>query len=178
MIIAPLFRARLPIVTDHVRCISTPGRDVDVLVTQRGVAVNPRRAGACRQRLARRGRERCGYSRTRSEIAEADHRQAWYAAARRDARWADVIYRDGTQIDEIHERLSRICKVESRRDQPCENIQASEVTKAVRRLCIDANCHLPADVQSAHRRMPRAGSRGRARRAYWISIIENYEIAR
>ena len=44
MIIAPLFRARLPIVTERVRCISTPGRDVDVLVTQRGVAVNPRRA--------------------------------------------------------------------------------------------------------------------------------------
>ena len=42
MIIAPLFRARLPIVTDRVRCISTPGRDIDVLVTQRGVAVNPK----------------------------------------------------------------------------------------------------------------------------------------
>ena len=41
MIIAPLFRARLPIITSRVRCISTPGRDVDVVVTQRGVAVNP-----------------------------------------------------------------------------------------------------------------------------------------
>ncbi len=42
MIIAPLFRARLPIVTDRVTCISTPGRDIDVLVTQAGIAVNPR----------------------------------------------------------------------------------------------------------------------------------------
>ena len=42
MIIAPLFRARLPIVTDHVTCVSTPGRDIDVLVTQAGIAVNPR----------------------------------------------------------------------------------------------------------------------------------------
>ena len=41
MIIAPLVRARLPIITGRVRCISTPGRDVDVVVTQRGVAVNP-----------------------------------------------------------------------------------------------------------------------------------------
>ena len=41
MIIAPLFRARLPIITGRVRGISTPGRDVDVVVTQRGVAVNP-----------------------------------------------------------------------------------------------------------------------------------------
>ena len=43
MIIAPMFRARMPIVTDHVHCISTPGKDIDVLVTQGGIAVNPRR---------------------------------------------------------------------------------------------------------------------------------------
>lgn len=43
MIIAPMFRARLPIVTDHVHCVSTPGEDIDVLVTQGGIAVNPRK---------------------------------------------------------------------------------------------------------------------------------------
>ncbi len=43
MIIAPMFRARLPIVTDHVTCVSTPGRNIDVLVTQGGIAVNPAR---------------------------------------------------------------------------------------------------------------------------------------
>ncbi len=42
MIIAPMFRARLPIVTDRVTCISTPGEDIDVLVTQGGIAVNPK----------------------------------------------------------------------------------------------------------------------------------------
>ena len=42
MIIAPMFRARLPIVTDHVTCVSTPGQDIDVLVTQGGIAVNPK----------------------------------------------------------------------------------------------------------------------------------------
>ena len=42
MIIAPMFRARLPIVRDHVHCISTPGQDIDVLVTQGGIAVNPK----------------------------------------------------------------------------------------------------------------------------------------
>ena len=42
MIIAPMFRARLPIVTDHVTCVSTPGCDIDVLVTQGGIAVNDR----------------------------------------------------------------------------------------------------------------------------------------
>lgn len=43
MIIAPLTRARLSIVVDKVLCVSTPGRTVDVLVTQRGIAVNPLR---------------------------------------------------------------------------------------------------------------------------------------
>ncbi len=43
MIVAPLFRARLPIVVDKVLCVTTPGDTVDVLVTQRGVAVNPAR---------------------------------------------------------------------------------------------------------------------------------------
>ena len=43
MIIAPMFRARMPIVTDQVTCISTPGKDIDVLVTQGGIAVNPAR---------------------------------------------------------------------------------------------------------------------------------------
>ncbi len=42
MIIAPMFRARLPIVTDRVTCVSTPGKDIDVLVTQGGIAVNPK----------------------------------------------------------------------------------------------------------------------------------------
>ncbi len=50
MIIAPMMRARLPIVTDHVTCVSTPGKDIDVLVTQGGIAVNPKNA-ELRQRL-------------------------------------------------------------------------------------------------------------------------------
>ena len=50
MIIAPMFRARLPIVTDRVACISTPGKDIDVLVTQGGIAVNPARV-ELRERL-------------------------------------------------------------------------------------------------------------------------------
>ena len=54
MIIAPMFRARLPIVTDKVTCISTPGKDIDVLVTQGGIAVNPRQA-ELRQRLVAAG---------------------------------------------------------------------------------------------------------------------------
>lgn len=43
VIAAPLSRARLSIVVDRVGCISTPGRYVDMLVTQAGIAVNPLR---------------------------------------------------------------------------------------------------------------------------------------
>lgn len=40
VIIAPLFRNRLPIILDHVRVVSTQGKYVDVLITEKGVAVN------------------------------------------------------------------------------------------------------------------------------------------
>ena len=98
MIIAPLFRARLPIVTDHVRCISTPGRDVDVLVTQRGVAVNPRRPELA-ARLRDAGMNIVDIHELK-EIAEG-------ITGKPETRSCDgrvvgrVIYRDGTQIDEI-----------------------------------------------------------------------------
>ncbi|MFZ7102464.1 MAG: citrate lyase subunit alpha [Peptococcaceae bacterium] len=43
IIVAPLLRARLPVIVDQVICKSTPGDVVDVVVTQYGIAVNPRR---------------------------------------------------------------------------------------------------------------------------------------
>lgn len=43
IIVAPLLRGRLPMVTDAVQTISTPGDTVDVIVTERGVAINPKR---------------------------------------------------------------------------------------------------------------------------------------
>lgn len=41
MIVAPLIRARLPIVVDKVLTTTTQGKSVDVLITERGIAVNP-----------------------------------------------------------------------------------------------------------------------------------------
>lgn len=43
IVVLPLFRGRLPMVRERVRTIVTPGETVDVVVTERGVAVNPRR---------------------------------------------------------------------------------------------------------------------------------------
>ena len=98
MIIAPLFRARLPIVTDRVSCISTPGRDIDVLVTQRGIAVNPKNQ-ELKQRLKDAGLNVVDIH----ELKEIAERITGKPAKiqRGGRRVANVIYRDGTQIDEI-----------------------------------------------------------------------------
>lgn len=41
IIVAPLIRGRIPTVVDKVETIVTPGSSIDVLVTERGIAVNP-----------------------------------------------------------------------------------------------------------------------------------------
>jgi citrate lyase subunit alpha/citrate CoA-transferase len=43
IVIAPSFRSRLPIIVDDVTTVVTPGEDVDIVVTERGIAVNPAR---------------------------------------------------------------------------------------------------------------------------------------
>ncbi len=43
IIVAPLVRGRIPTVVDSVNTVITPGETVDVLVTDRGIAINPRR---------------------------------------------------------------------------------------------------------------------------------------
>mgnify|MGYP000859441759 FL=1 len=43
IIVAPLTRGRIPTIVDHVNTIVTPGRTIDILVTEQGIAVNPRK---------------------------------------------------------------------------------------------------------------------------------------
>lgn len=43
IIVTQLTKARLPIIKDSVTTITTPGESIDVIVTERGIAVNPRR---------------------------------------------------------------------------------------------------------------------------------------
>ena len=102
MIIAPLSRARLPIVTDRVTCISTPGSSIDVLVTQKGVAVNPKNA-ELRDRLIAAGikvmdiRDLKALAESVSGVPEKP--------VFGERIVADVIYRDGTVIDHIYQVL-------------------------------------------------------------------------
>ncbi|MBO4848571.1 MAG: citrate lyase subunit alpha [Clostridia bacterium] len=104
MIIAPLSRARLPIVTDRVNCISTPGSTVDVLVTQKGVAVNPKDE-ELRLRLKDAGVKLVDIH----ELKEMAERTSGVPAkpALGSRVVADVIYRDGTVIDHIMNVLER-----------------------------------------------------------------------
>ena len=99
MIIAPLSRARLPIVTDKVQCISTPGKTIDVLVTQRGVAVNPNQT-ELRKALEAAKLPVC-------DMEELKARAEAICGAPKAVRHgnkvvANVIYRDGTIIDQLY----------------------------------------------------------------------------
>ncbi len=43
IITSPLARARIPLIKEKVTTVTTPGEDIDILITERGIAVNPRR---------------------------------------------------------------------------------------------------------------------------------------
>jgi len=43
IVVTNLMKARLPMIKDKVTTITTPGENIDVVVTERGIAVNPRR---------------------------------------------------------------------------------------------------------------------------------------
>jgi citrate lyase subunit alpha/citrate CoA-transferase len=100
MIIAPLVRARLPIISEKVLCTSTPGRTVDVLVTQRGIAVNPA-SPELRGRLKEAGLPVEDINDLyKAAIASTGHPRPLKRGSR---VVADVLYRDGTLIDQIYQ---------------------------------------------------------------------------
>ncbi len=99
MIVAPLSRARLPIVVDNVLCKSTPGNTVDVLVTQRGIAVNPLRPELAD---AFRGAGLPVFDiMDLRDMAEKLNGKP-HKPVLGDKEVAKVIYRDGTQLDTIY----------------------------------------------------------------------------
>ena len=99
MIIAPMFRARLPIVTDRVGCISTPGRDIDVLVTQGGIAVNPKNAELC-DRLKAAGLPIVDIHELKEKAERITGKPQ--KPIRGDKVVAEVIHRDGILLDKIY----------------------------------------------------------------------------
>ncbi len=98
IIVAPLYRARLPIVVDRALCVSTPGHTVDVLVTQRGIAVNPKREELKKKLID----ARLPVFDISELKAMAEHITGTPSDIERGDRVvAEVEYRDGTIIDRI-----------------------------------------------------------------------------
>lgn len=98
IICAPLLRGRLPMVTDAVQTISTPGETVDVIVTDRGVAVNPKRQDLI-ENLRGSGLPLTTIEQLRDMAYELGGKPAPLKIS--DEVVAVVEYRDGTVLDVI-----------------------------------------------------------------------------
>ncbi|MGN0663964.1 MAG: citrate lyase subunit alpha [Negativibacillus sp.] len=101
IIIAPLTRARLPLVVDRCLCKSTPGSTIDVVVTQRGIAVNTKygKNADLKEKLIAAKLPVC-------EIEDLKKMAEELAGVPKPVKLTDrvvanVIYRDGTLLDTI-----------------------------------------------------------------------------
>lgn len=102
IIVANLLRTRLPVVVERVTTKVTPGETVDVLVTERGIAVNPRNKEIYNRLL------HCNLPvMTIEELKELAEKKAGKPSKIKlsDRVVAEVEYRDGTIIDRIFKPL-------------------------------------------------------------------------
>ena len=102
VIITPMFRNRLPMIRDRVTTITTPGKDIDVLVTQGGFAVNPRQV-ELRERLTAAGLPIVDIHELQAKAERITGKPQ--PIRHGDKVVAEVIYRDGTIIDRIYNTL-------------------------------------------------------------------------
>jgi citrate lyase subunit alpha/citrate CoA-transferase len=102
VIVTPLFRGRMPMVVDRVLTVTTPGETVDVVVTERGVAVNPRRKDLL-ENLRGKGIPLM-------EIGDLKKMAEEFTGIPKTPSFGEKIigiveYRDGTVIDTIRQRI-------------------------------------------------------------------------
>lgn len=98
VIVIPLLRGRIPVIVERVTTVSTPGDSVDVVVTERGIAVNP-----AREDLLERLR---GSDLPLMEIRDLREKALRLGAhtdppALEDEPIAYIEYRDGTMLDTV-----------------------------------------------------------------------------
>ena len=98
VIVAPLTRARLPIVVERCTTVTTPGRNVDVLVTERGTAVNPARSDLL-ERFRDAGLKINSIEELREQALKTTGTPK--SVEKSDKVVGIVEYRDGTIIDTI-----------------------------------------------------------------------------
>jgi citrate lyase subunit alpha/citrate CoA-transferase len=98
VIVAPLTRTRFPTIVPKVSCRSTPGKDINVVVTQYGVAVNPV-FGELRDRLKAGGVKLIDIE----ELQRMAEKMVGIPKPLRhgDRVVAEIIHRDGTILDRI-----------------------------------------------------------------------------
>ncbi len=101
VIVAPLTRRRYSVVVDHVYCVSTPGNTVDILVTEYGIAVNPKRP-ELKERFEAYGLPVLNIQELK-KIADDLNGIPKKLDRSVNRVVAEVIYRDGTKLDEIHQ---------------------------------------------------------------------------
>lgn len=100
VVVAPLTRGRIPSIIDRVNTVVTPGSTVDVVVTDQGVAVNPRRPEVA-EKLRKAGIRVCS-------IAQLKDRAEDLVGRPDPIRYKDrivgvVMYRNNTVIDVIRQ---------------------------------------------------------------------------
>jgi citrate lyase subunit alpha/citrate CoA-transferase len=98
IITVPALRGRLPVIVDEVTTVTTPGEVIDVVVTDRGIAVNP-----AREDLLERFRA-AGLPLRRLEEIQADAARLVQPVGRPvfgDEIIAAIEWRDGTVIDVV-----------------------------------------------------------------------------
>lgn len=99
VIVAPLARARIPLIVEKVLCKSTPGTAVDVLVTQGGIAVNPVNL-RLKEQLLRAGLPVTSIDKLKAMAEDMCGTPEPYRQSGRVV--AEVLYRDGSRIDQIY----------------------------------------------------------------------------
>lgn len=100
IVVAPLMRGRIPTIVKRLNTIVTPGKTIDVVVTDQGIAVNPQRPELY-ERLTKAGL----HVRRIEELQESAER---LAGCPEPVRYTDkvvgvVTYRDGSVIDLIYQ---------------------------------------------------------------------------
>jgi citrate lyase subunit alpha/citrate CoA-transferase len=100
IVVADLVRGSWPIVTDEVLTVTTPGESIDVVVTDHGIAINPRR-GDLEDLLTASDLPVRDVSDLKRAAEEASGSPE--PAQVRDKVVAAVEYRDGTLIDVVRQ---------------------------------------------------------------------------
>ncbi|BES64951.1 citrate lyase subunit alpha [Gottschalkiaceae bacterium SANA] len=99
VVVAPTMRKRIPIVVEKVTNIATPGETIDILVTERGICVNPRRM-ELRKKLNETDLEVLSIQELRKNVEKLTGKPE-------KIKYTDEIvgvieYRDGTVLDLIY----------------------------------------------------------------------------